>query len=131
MTFLFVMMTWVPFRSKSLEDSVYILKKMAFVNTAPGGQWLPEPLFWCAAFVIIGHWLGYCIGQLRSQPEGLPGFRALLSLFGLKIEEVSLSGAYVIPNQVTTPGVYLIAMACLMIFLFAPMNTNPFIYFQF
>jgi alginate O-acetyltransferase complex protein AlgI len=160
LTLLFVMVCWVPFRSHDFGDTLALLKAMAGVG-AGHYQWLPVWLIPCVALCIFGHLAGWCIekrlgaGGLEAAvvrqvdqahrlsparagelPVGRPGapFRLIdnvLGWLGVEIQAHELSGAWLVTRQVTLAGAYLIALVLLVTLFFAPLNGNPFIYFQF
>jgi hypothetical protein len=168
LTLLWVMVCWVPFRSRSLGDTVVLLKAMAGLG-AGHYQWLPTWLVPCLGLCVIGHLVGWCIqkraaagqaaggkvadGKTELRPGmsnialGGPGagrepgeltlvrpFRMLNKAFhwlGAGIEAHELSGAWVVPQRVTVAGAYVVSLALLVTLFFAPLNGNPFIYFQF
>ena len=59
------------------------------------------------------------------------GASAALQRLGLGLTESEISGRYLEMKRATLTGIYLLGMVLLILFLFAPMNTNPFVYFQF
>ena len=48
-----------------------------------------------------------------------------------RVETDPISGPYLVPCRVTVTGAFAVMMVLLMLFLFAPLIMNPFIYFQF
>jgi alginate O-acetyltransferase complex protein AlgI len=102
-TFLFVMLAWVLFRAQDTQTILAVYSKLLFINAA-GAAW-----YYRAAFAAIG-WsiLGHIVGSLRTADE-LVFFK--------------------------TPYSYRAALAIvivlLIIYIFAPTNVSPFIYFQF
>lgn len=102
-TFLFVTLVWVLFRAQTTEIIVIIYQKLVFID-ASGATW-----YYTAVFVAIG-WciLGHIVGSLRTADK--------LIFFN-------------------TPYSYRAAFAImatlLIIYMFAPTNVSPFIYFQF
>jgi hypothetical protein len=57
--------------------------------------------------------------------------RRLVDATGFKLAPLHLSGTYVVPDRSTMLGAYVITLVLLLMFFFAPLQTNPFIYFQF
>ncbi|MBN2604076.1 MAG: MBOAT family protein [Candidatus Thermoplasmatota archaeon] len=101
-TFLFVLITWIPFRSSSLQISINIFKGLLGTNL-PAGRWLFTP-----ALIIIflfSVWHLYIIFSSKK-PEILWHFRAKYTVFAMII----LLFIYV---------------------LFMPLKYTPFVYFQF
>jgi MBOAT, membrane-bound O-acyltransferase family len=71
---------------------------------------------------------------LGAKAEHRALFRLRDKLFGwlgMEFEAHELSGAWLVPAKVTIAGAYVVAMAVLVILFFAPLDDNPFIYFQF
>lgn len=55
----------------------------------------------------------------------------LLGWMGVEIQAHGLSGAWMVPARVTAIGAYAVTLLVLVTLFFAPLNSNPFIYFQF
>jgi len=129
-TLLFVMACWVPFRSRSFAGTVTIFKTMIGIN-AGHYDWLPVWLFYCVALCAIGHLFGWLIerGLGPKASFGLAG--PLLRILGLRVENNAISGPNPVMQRLTIPGAYLVLLALLGLYLFAPLGANPFIYFQF
>ncbi len=134
LTLLFVMVCWVPFRSRSFGDTLALLKAMVGFG-AGQYEWLPVWLFWCLGLCVVGHCLGWCI-EKRASAVSLSGAASKLldkslGWLGLQIQTHQLSGSWAVPQKLTLAGTYLVAMVLLVTLFFAPLNGNPFIYFQF
>jgi alginate O-acetyltransferase complex protein AlgI len=127
LTLLFVVICWVPFRSANLGDTVLMFKAMAGVG-AGNYQWLPTWLFWCLGLCALAHWLGWLVEKYAGA-DWLK--RKSLGYLGLEIRAHQLSGMWLVPGRVTVAGTYLVALVVLAILFFAPLDDNPFIYFQF
>jgi alginate O-acetyltransferase complex protein AlgI len=131
LTFLFVLLTWVPFRARSFAASLLMLRKMLFLGDLSGGLWSPTWLRWLAAAAVLGHLMGW----LMEKAPQAPGMDKLLSRgldwFGFRWSALGISGVYLTPARVTVAGSYVVCLVLLLLFYFVPMNTNPFIYFQF
>lgn len=102
-TTLFVTLVWVLFRSQTLATTVAIYKKLLFIDSF-GAEW---PYVY--AFIAIGLCLvAHIVGTLRRSEE--------LVFF-------------------TTPNSFVAAfitmLTLIVIYVFAPTNASPFIYFQF
>ncbi len=100
-TFLFVLVTWVFFRSPDFQTAAVVLRKMAFLE--PGGvRW-----FYLQAMVII------LVAVLLHVTVVLRRDRELL------------------PDLQRPAGWVLLIGGFVLILMFAPLGTSPFIYFQF
>jgi len=130
-TLMFVVLTWVPFRSQSFQNSILIYKKLFVIGTPEGGRWYPEWLFWCSALLVIGHVIGINVeGIVRL---GRPGgkLKKLLDRLGFRVDVLPIAGPYIVPERITVGSVYVMSLLLIALFLFSPFSTNPFIYFQF
>jgi alginate O-acetyltransferase complex protein AlgI len=129
-TMLFVMVTWVPFRAKSFRDTMSILKSMA--GFAPGRyNWISVWLFYTIILCVIAHFVGWLIERRQHQNTASVWTGWLCGLLGAGIEDATISGPYLVLRRVTVAGAFVVAMTLLMLYLFAPLMMNPFIYFQF
>jgi hypothetical protein len=130
-TLVFVMVAWVPFRAHSFQTTRQMLEKMFCITGLRGGYWSPTWLWWLGGAVIIAH----VFGLLAEKSQANPGWqRALargLAIFGFRMEKLPISGAFLVPCRVTFLGSYFAALLFFIVLYFAPMNTSPFIYFQF
>jgi alginate O-acetyltransferase complex protein AlgI len=129
-TLLFVVLCWVPFRSRSFADTITIMKSLCGFGAGPY-EFLPVWLFRCLALCIVGHLLGFFWFEYRRGAKPPAFYDGLLSWLGLRVETHPVSGAFIVPDRVTLCGVYCISFILLILFFFAPLNTSPFIYFQF
>jgi alginate O-acetyltransferase complex protein AlgI len=102
-TLLFVMSVWVLFRSQDSQTALTVYSKMLFINSA-GAEWYYHAAFWAIGISILGHLVGF----FRTE-EDLVLFKS----------PYSYRAAFVV---VTTLWI---------IYIFAPTNLSPFIYFQF
>jgi alginate O-acetyltransferase complex protein AlgI len=99
--FIVVSVTWVFFRSPSLQVTEIILSKLSFISRS-GIEWLYAPALAFVPAVILGGWF------MRSKK--------------LEIPKLSPEQPFAIP---------LLAAEYFWVYLFFPLNINPFIYFQF
>ncbi len=102
-TFLFVSMLWIPFRSNSFADTLVYVRNLFGNDT--GVSWINPNT--AAILFAIAIW------------HSLYLFR--ISLF-LRFPEMDIRKAY--PQ-------FVLGMILLLIALYAPINTSPFVYFQF
>lgn len=80
---------------------------------------------------VLAHFLGWCIEKRLSQPSAEGWDNTLWAWLGIGIVDHPITGAYAVPQRVTIMGAYLLFMTFLMLYFFAPLTMNPFIYFQF
>lgn len=102
-TFLFVAAVWVLFRATDTATMLTVYRKMLFIDPA-GADWYYHYFFVAAILMIIGH----VAGIMRKKDE--------LIFF---------------ETPYSFPAAFATVTTLLIIYLFAPTNTNPFIYFQF
>lgn len=101
-TFVLVAVTWVPFRSPSFQTTMKIMKKLLFFETEINFEWY---FVWALIFVPTVFFGGWLAAKLNWK---WPIFST----------EKSITLAFIL-------------FEILLIFFFAPLNTSPFIYFQF
>ncbi len=109
-TFLFVTVIWVLFRAQDTATMIAVYSKMLFVNSG-GAVWYYQWFFIAAVLMIIGH----VVGMFRDREEKVQG----------DTEMVFFNSAY------SFRAAFVMSAVLLLIYVFAPTNTNPFIYFQF
>lgn len=102
LVFILITLTWIPFRSPDWQTTLLIFKKLLFVDMPYNIEWYSGWALFAIPLVIVGGWLA------RRFEWRWPIF----------------------PIQKTyTPAFILLEI--LIIFFFAPVNSSPFIYFQF
>lgn len=97
-----VSITWVPFRSPNWETALLIFKKLLFFGTQYHFEWFFVWAVFAVPMIVVG-------GLLARR-------------FEWKWPILSIQKSY-------TPAFLLLEI--LIIFFFAPLNSNPFIYFRF
>lgn len=102
-TFLFVMLIWVLFRAQDTQTMLTIYSKAFFLNPQ-GAVWYFTPFLWALGYTILGH-----IGGIFREADDLVFFA---SPFRYRAAFVTIT-------------------VLLIIYIFAPTNVSPFIYFQF
>ena len=102
-TLLFVLLTWVFFRSQDLDTTLAIFRKLLFIDTG-GATWIYIYLVIAILFCVVGH----IVGTRRDADEHIY-FHSPRSF----------------------AAAFAVVITCLTIFVFAPNNVSPFIYFQF
>lgn len=128
-TFLFCSLCWVPFRCAGFAQTLAMLRAL-WPGRQAGLGWVSWELGWIVALVALGHALGSALSP------GARGARAklarrLLRVAGAVPLQETIGGVVIRLSLATAPGVYLISLWLLLIFLFAVTRTTPFIYFQF
>ncbi|MBX3196816.1 MAG: MBOAT family protein [Labilithrix sp.] len=127
MTFIFVTLCWVPFRSSSFEATMTVFAKLFGVDRT-GVRFVPIGLAWIAPLVLAGHLL--CLGfagrgRLRRTLE------PMLRFADVAWRKDEISGASFVLGGRGVAGAFLLATLVLVVFFFAELSANPFIYFQF
>jgi alginate O-acetyltransferase complex protein AlgI len=100
-TYIFICVTWIFFRSKDFETSLLVVKKAFFMGNTIGIDWYYTYLLIIIVVLVIGHYIG-------TKVKG-----------------------YIIISLNTFYGLYTAFIVILAIFLLNPVNSSPFIYFQF
>lgn len=103
LTLLFVLFSWVIFRVQELPVVAIIYGKMLFLNPL-GANWFDTPALIAIGLVILGH----IAGRRRTEPD--------LILF---------------PTPFGIKAAFAITLVVFAIYIFAPTDVAPFIYFQF
>jgi len=100
--FVLVTITWVPFRSPNWQTTILIFKKLMFIGIGYKVEWYYVWPLIAVPVIIVGGWLA--------------------RRFEWKWPTLSVQKSY-------TPA--FIMFELLIVFFFSPLNTSPFIYFQF
>jgi alginate O-acetyltransferase complex protein AlgI len=100
--FILLTVTWVPFRSPNWETTLLIFKKLLFIDSQVHIEWYLAWALVAVPFVIIGGWIA------RRFNWNWPIF--------------PIARSYTLA---------FILFEILVIYFFAPVNSSPFIYFQF
>ncbi|HEY2387100.1 MAG TPA: MBOAT family protein [Candidatus Binatia bacterium] len=130
LTLLFVMLCWIPFRAPNVGATLVMLKGCFVPHD--GVVWLPTALGWCLVLLVIGHIVGATLDRVVEESRRLPALvRTGLAMVGATLHRDDVTGWYVELAGYPAGGAFLIASWVLLIFLFAPTTTQPFIYFQF
>ncbi|MCA1590124.1 MAG: hypothetical protein LC734_06980 [Acidobacteria bacterium] len=138
-TYVFVCFSWIFFRARDFPTSLIIIEKVLGINNE-GVVWLYAPFFICVPFVVAGHFIGVLIAR-RAKEQGArskrilppswlaPLYKSANASFAIKPSV--FSGIYVLLPIPSFVGAFLLTLWVLIIYLFSPFGTNPFIYFQF
>jgi alginate O-acetyltransferase complex protein AlgI len=127
-TLTFILATWIPFRATSLVDAGTILSKMCFIDSV-GASWSPVSLWISLAACVVGHAIGSLV--IADHADWARRRAVLLHAFGMAVDSNPISGRYLWWRTATVAGVYVLALWAATVALFAPLNSSPFIYFQF
>jgi alginate O-acetyltransferase complex protein AlgI len=139
LTYVFVCTAWVFFRAADFGTALLILRKVT--GFAPGGvQFAYLPLFQLAPFVVLGHVVGIVIAR-QERTKGI-GDRAIpvpacaKSLYArsgsrFAVRPHPAAGAYALLPIPGFAGAFGLTVWAVGLLLFATIDTNPFIYFQF
>ena len=103
LTFFFVVMMWVPFRAIDFESSMYIYH--ALFSAHAGLEWMQPQSLIVLAIALVWH-----VAYLKKLPLLL---------------------AYPKQRPTSTGSILVLGYCVLFLVLFVPINTSPFIYFQF
>jgi alginate O-acetyltransferase complex protein AlgI len=129
-TQMFVLLTWVPFRSQTFHGTMVFYGKLVGLPDAAGLRWSPLWLAACLAIIVFGHLVGRAVERFPAGERGVQLARALRAL-GADIARNTIAGSYLRPAGLTPVGAYCLALWLCMLFALAPTTTSPFIYFQF
>ena len=136
-TFSFVCLAWIYFRSPDFATATLILRKATGMD--PGGvQYFYLPLFLLLPLVFAAHYLGAAASYISKLHPGrrTPAPAVLQNLYFGTNDTFALkphpaSGSYVLLPIPGSAGGFVLAGWILLVWLFSAVNTSPFIYFQF
>lgn len=131
LTFLFVILCWIPFRAPTFAVSVTIFKRL--FSPALGVAFVPPIALACAGGVLAAHILGYVIlRQLRRQQSfAQSGAARVLAILGLRLEQSAITGWSVSMGPGTVSGYFFLTLVFVGIVWTAVLDSSAFIYFQF
>lgn len=139
LTYAFVCVAWIFFRAADFATALVMLRKV--VGLAPGGvAWPYLPLFLLLPIVAAAHLLGVEVAR-QERRRTRPGRYVPIPEWAVRwyhpggerfaIRPHPAAGAYLLLPLGTITGGFLITAWLLALALFAPLVTNPFIYFRF
>jgi alginate O-acetyltransferase complex protein AlgI len=136
-TYVFVCVAWVFFRSADFATAVLILRKVT--GLAPGGvPFVYAPLFLLLPLVVFAHALGVVVARQDALGGGrvIPApawFARLYARAGCRfaVRPHPAAGAYTLLPMPGFAGAFALTVWVLGLVLFATVDSNPFIYFQF
>jgi alginate O-acetyltransferase complex protein AlgI len=104
-TYLFVLYCWVFFRAETFSDSFLIIKRMTYPVFSEGlEKYVYLPFLIILPFIILMH----LVGKFWKYDD-----------------------RYYLADLRTFKGAFLVTLSLFLLFFFSPLNTSPFIYFQF
>jgi len=138
-TYAFVCVTWVFFRAPDFGTAMVIVRKLAGLSSG-GTELVYAPLFVLLPVIVLAHVLGKVAAQRARVPGATPRrvsapgwaerfYAPFNSPFAIKPSKAA--GLYVLLPLPGFAGSLVLTMWLVGVFLFAVLNTTPFIYFQF
>jgi alginate O-acetyltransferase complex protein AlgI len=138
-TYAFVCVGWVFFRASDFGIAMLMLRKI--VGLEPGGaSWVYLPLLLILPLVVAAHAAGVWISgqekRTKTSPEQwipAPGFAARIydAAAGIGLRPHRASGLYMLLPRPGFVSAFVLTVWLAGLFLFSPVHTRPFIYFQF
>jgi alginate O-acetyltransferase complex protein AlgI len=132
-TYAFVCVAWVFFRASDFATAALVLRKI--VGLAPGGAtWLYLPFWILVPIVAAAHVLGAGAARRVSRPVPAGGPDREPLALGERViasRPHPQSGLYVLLGRSGFTSAFVLTAWLTMLYLFAPLHTSPFIYFQF
>jgi alginate O-acetyltransferase complex protein AlgI len=129
LTLVFVMLCWIPFRAPDFATTRVMLARCLVPHD--GATWLPSALGWSLALLVVGHALGAVLDRSATEQRSAAWLAELLAAVGARLRVQRVTGWLVQLDVQPAAGAFLVVAWALLIFLFAPTTTQPFIYFQF
>lgn len=137
LTYAFICLTWIFFRSPNFGTSMEILRKVFFLDPV-GVHFSYWPFYMAVPTVIAGHLIGIYVskgfaGHATRRKTGAPAWLAPLYRQGeaFAVRPGRYSGAFLLVPFPTFTGAAALTLWVLIVYLFSATNANPFIYFQF
>ena len=137
-TYAFVCICWIFFRAPDFHTASVILRKITFLDRG-GVNYFFLPLVLALPVVVAAHWLGSEVEnhaiKLRFPryilaPRWAESFyKSSSGRYGTKPHKAA--GYYVLLPLPGFAGGFLVTLWLLVLYMFASVNTSPFIYFQF
>jgi alginate O-acetyltransferase complex protein AlgI len=138
-TYVFVCFAWIFFRSRDLNTSLLIVRKILYLDTS-GSPWFYSPLYMLLPLVVAAHILGTMAAKQGLvfgttvrwiEPPGwaVPLYSLCRKRFAVKPSKAA--GIYVLAPVPGFLGGFILAIWLIGVYLFSSLHTSPFIYFQF
>jgi alginate O-acetyltransferase complex protein AlgI len=134
-TYAFVSLAWVFFRASDFGAAATIIRKVFGFDTG-GATWTYLPLYLLIPPVILAHLIGAYAAKRESGkgfPVPAPAFARRLyeQANGFAIRPHGAAGLYVLMPRAGFVSAFVLTVWIVGLFLFSPVHTRPFIYFQF
>jgi hypothetical protein len=139
-TYFFVCAGWIFFRAQDFETAWTMLRKIAGFD--PGGaSWIYLPLFLLLPLVAAAHAAGWWIARHEKKMDTMPEEWVPAPALARRVYDDASRGIALRPHRAAglylllpRPGFvsgFVLAVWLVGLFLFSPVHTRPFIYFQF
>jgi alginate O-acetyltransferase complex protein AlgI len=140
LTYSFVCLAWVFFRAPDFTTAMLMVKKIAGLE--PGGAtWVYLPLFLILPLVAAAHAAGVWIAAQEKESGTTPEHWVPAPSFASRVYDAAGRGIALRPHRAAglymllpRPGfvsAFVLTVWLIGLFLFSPVHTRPFIYFQF
>jgi hypothetical protein len=125
MTYAFVCFAWVFFRAPDFATASLVLRKIVGFSTG-GATWMYLPFWILAAAVAMAHLVGAIAARRPAAVEGLElGGRVAVT------RPHAQAGLYVVFARSGFTSAFVLTAWLVVLYLFVPLHTSPFIYFRF
>ncbi len=139
-TYSFVCVAWVFFRASDFSTAIVMLEKIA--GLIPGGAtWVYLPFLLILPLVVAAHaagsWVAAQEKKTNTAPETwVPAPAFASSIYdepdrGIALRPHRAAGLYMLLPRPGFVGAFVVTVWVVGLFLFSPVHTRPFIYFQF
>jgi len=139
-TYSFVCVAWVFFRAHDFETAALMLRKIAGLE--PGGAtWVYLPLLLILPLVVAAHAAGWWIARHEKKTstgleKWVPAPAMASAIYddkdrGIAIRPHRAAGLYLLLPRPGFVSAFVLTVWVVGLFLFSPVHTRPFIYFQF
>ena len=136
LTYCFVCIGWIFFRSQNFPTAVIVLRKICGLDRG-GIVWLYSPFFLLLSLVILGHVFGILVQRqsaISSNPIEVPAPEWLKRIYGqngFAVRPNAVGGLFFLLPLPGFVGGFVLTLWLFLLVTFAALRTKPFIYFQF
>jgi len=124
-TYAFVCVAWVFFRARDFSTASLVLRKMAGLE-AGGASWVYVPFWMLAGAVAFAHVVGMLAARRGTTNQELAaGGRVVIA------RPHAQAGLYVAFARNGFTSAFVLTAWLVVLYLFVPLHTSPFIYFRF